>query len=108
LFDTIPHEVAHLIVFELCRQRRSNDRGHGSDFKRVCRALGGSGKRCHDLQLERARKTVKYIYQLNSGREVRVGKAIHNKILGGDRRFMKDTKESLLACHFTGKSYIVS
>lgn len=39
--DTVIHELAHAICMRL-----SLDRGHGANFKRVCRLMGGSGDRC--------------------------------------------------------------
>jgi predicted SprT family Zn-dependent metalloprotease len=39
--DTVIHELAHAICFRL-----NIERGHGADFKSVCRAMGGTGDRC--------------------------------------------------------------
>jgi predicted SprT family Zn-dependent metalloprotease len=38
--DTVIHELAHAVCFRL-----SLDRGHGAEFKRVCKLMGGSGNR---------------------------------------------------------------
>jgi predicted SprT family Zn-dependent metalloprotease len=39
--DTVIHELAHAVCFRL-----NMERGHGADFKSVCRAMGGTGERC--------------------------------------------------------------
>lgn len=44
--DTVIHELAHAICFRL-----KLDRGHGSEFKRVCRLMGGTGERCLKLEV---------------------------------------------------------
>lgn len=44
--DTVIHELAHAICFRL-----SLDRGHGYEFKRVCRLMGGTGERCLKLEV---------------------------------------------------------
>ena len=101
--NTIPHEVAHLIVYELIRQGRSRDRGHGRDFKRVCRALGGSGERCHTLSLTPARVHRKFSYITDSGRRVELGKVVHEKVQKGQGRRFKDTGEVIRYNHYIGE-----
>jgi predicted SprT family Zn-dependent metalloprotease len=39
--DTVIHELAHGVCFRL-----KLDRGHGYEFKRICKLMGGSGDRC--------------------------------------------------------------
>lgn len=103
--NTVPHEIAHLIVYSLKRQGRSHDAGHGRDFKRVCLALGGNALRCHSLDVEKARVHTKYEYKTDSGRTVKVGSAVHKKIQSGSVRLMSDTKERFNRTHYTGKTY---
>jgi SprT protein len=43
LGDTVPHEVAHLIAFEMYK-----DTGHGGGWKSIMRTLGLEPSRCHD------------------------------------------------------------
>jgi len=73
--DTIPHEVAHLVCFWEPSLGRDHDRG----WKRVCVSLGGSGKRCHNLKVQKVRRTKKAIYDIN-GQEVKVGITRHKRI----------------------------
>jgi len=44
--DTVIHELAHAICFRL-----KLDKGHGYEFKRVCRLMGGTGERCLKLEV---------------------------------------------------------
>ena len=44
--DTVIHELAHAICFRL-----KLDKGHGYEFKRVCRLMGGTGERCVKLEV---------------------------------------------------------
>ena len=44
--DTVIHELAHAICFRL-----SLDKGHGREFKRICRLMGGSGDRCVKVEV---------------------------------------------------------
>lgn len=102
--ETVPHEIAHLIVFELTLTGRSRDRGHGRDFKRVCRALGGTGERCHNIALPKARVHKKYKYTTDSGRTIEVGSAVHKKIQQGQGRRFNDTGERIAYNHYVGRA----
>lgn len=83
-YDTVPHEVAHLVCFEDPRLGKNHNRG----WKNVCLALGGSGKRTHDLQLERARKVKRFVYKLSDGTEVQLTKGKHKKVQTRPNGFM--------------------
>ena len=100
--ETVPHEIAHLIVFELTLTGRSRDRGHGHDFRRVCRALGGTGNRCHSIDLPKAKVHTKYKYTTDSGRTIEVGAVVHRKIQQGQGRRFKDTGEKVAYNHYVG------
>lgn len=99
--NTVPHEVAHLIVFALIKAGRSRDRGHGRDFKRVCQMLGGTGARCHNMTITKARIHREFKYVLPSGRIVMIKTCLHRKIQATEsHRIMRDTKERLDRTHF--------
>jgi predicted SprT family Zn-dependent metalloprotease len=74
--DTVPHELAHIVGFaeRLCRN-------HDSNWKRICRALGGSGERCHSEEV--VHKGGTFYYTLSSGRVIPVGKIQHSRIQQG-------------------------
>lgn len=101
LLNTIKHEVAHLIVFCMRLRGVSQDGGHGRDWKRVHRFLGGTAERCHTLDLGVARKTKQYVYVCHSGTVIKVGAAKHKKIQAGQVRRLRKTKE-----HFGAKHYV--
>jgi len=102
---TIPHEVAHLIVFALIKQGRSKDRGHGRDFQYVCRFLGGTGDRCHTLKLTPARVRSRYVYVLPSGLNISISSVTHNRIQQGKTvRRAVATGEIIRAYHFAAKA----
>jgi predicted SprT family Zn-dependent metalloprotease len=74
--DTVPHEVAHVVCYF-----RGNDRGHGWNWYNTCRALGGSGKRTHDLEVEYVGGT--YYYTSTTNHVVAVSSHLHTKIQRG-------------------------
>jgi SprT protein len=77
--QTVTHEVAHLIAFNVyC------DKGHGSWWKHVMRALGVTADRCHryDVTNSRTRTITKYEYFCGC-KTYQVGGKIHNKIQQG-------------------------
>jgi predicted SprT family Zn-dependent metalloprotease len=76
--DTIPHEIAHAVC-----SFTGIDRGHGRNWKAVCRRLGGNGKRCFDgseVDIKAGRKTTKYNYTATCGTIVPVSGILHKKI----------------------------
>ncbi len=80
--DTIPHEIAHVVMFIT-----KKGRNHDKVWKQCCMALGGTGKRCHDLDLTPAKRHAKYEYRLIDGSLRTVGPKIHNKIQRGNRGY---------------------
>ena len=73
--DTVPHEVAHIV----CYMRPELGNSHDAGWRRVCQALGGSGKRTHDLELTPAKVTERFTYMV--GRErVEIGPTQHQRL----------------------------
>ena len=78
LYDTVPHEMAHIVCFA----HPSLGKNHDSGWKSVCVRLGGTGHRCHNEQVVFAKgKTYKYI--TTTGAEVRISQVVHKRILSG-------------------------
>lgn len=75
--DTVPHEVAHLVCFANPMLGRQHDRG----WQRVCLALGGDGKRCHNEEIEYAHGSFDYLS--DRGHVITVSKIRHQKIQAG-------------------------
>lgn len=89
-FDTIPHEVAHLVCFN--RKELGSNHDHG--WKRVCRELGGDDSRTHDYTLTPGKDVEKFKYTLQpSGREVYCGAKHHRSIQAGGQVFWRKPKE---------------
>jgi len=79
--ETIPHEVAHIV----CYMRPELGHKHNSGWRRVCIDLGGTGDRCHTMQLTpgRRRRTKKFMYTATCGTEIELSSVRHNKIRRG-------------------------
>ncbi len=77
---TVPHEVAHLV--EKWVYKKS---GHSKQWKMICRALGGDGKRCYNadergVTIIRGRTSVEYLYKASCGAERWLGPVYHKKL----------------------------
>lgn len=105
--DTIPHEIAHLVCYAFPHLGKNHDKG----WKRVCRMLGGNGERCHSLQLNRARRTRKAVYDI-AGREVKIGMTVHKRIQEGRGYSIVPDNSTrrirITPSHFTGKVVMVT
>lgn len=97
LSEVVPHEVAHLIAFQL------GDMGHGRVWKRVCALLGGTGERCHNLEITKARRTRMYVYKLISGEEIKFKGAVHRNLVAGRSYILNSTKERVSVANYTGR-----
>ena len=98
LRETIPHEVAHLVRF-----LRGGKGGHGRSWLWLCRDLGGSGDRCHNVALTPARKTRKFAYRVPGYGELNIGAIRHKKIQRGVVYRVDGHK--IDSNHFTGECY---
>lgn len=79
IFETVGHEIAHLVAFDVY-----NDCGHGKMWKHVMRQFSLTPNRCHRMheaaeQVGKKKKNTKqYIYECNScGAEIPVGPKRH-------------------------------
>lgn len=77
--DTIPHEIAHI----LCYKNRQLGWGHDQGWKDVCRALGGNGKRTHDISDQPLAKGLTYMYTGSNGKRMSFSEKRHLKIQNG-------------------------
>lgn len=78
---TVPHEVAHLV----CRHLYPMARSHGREWRSICLALGGDGKRCYNaaergVTVIKGRQTLQYLYHSTVGTEVWVGPVHHARL----------------------------
>lgn len=96
--DTVPHEIAHLV----CYYRPTLGRNHDRGWQRVCLMLGGNGSRTHSMEVKKARRTRKALYNINS-QTIEVGVAMHKKIQAGASYHLKSSKTPIKPQDFTGK-----
>lgn len=75
LNDTVPHEIAHIV----CYMKPELGSGHDYGWKRVCKALGGSGETKHSLEVVYGTGNT-YEYTSASGHTVRLSEQRHKKI----------------------------
>jgi predicted SprT family Zn-dependent metalloprotease len=75
LNDTVPHEIAHTV----CQMNPMLGRGHDIGWKRVCRALGGSGERCHTEEVVYG-KGGTFEYTTSTGHKARFSETKHKRI----------------------------
>lgn len=59
LSTTVPHEIAHAVCQTLHGRRA---RPHGPEWRRICVALGGDGRRCHNFVSVPARRVRRFRY----------------------------------------------
>jgi predicted SprT family Zn-dependent metalloprotease len=76
--DTVPHEFAHIV----CYMRPELGKNHDGGWQRVCVALGGTGKRTHDLEVVYG-KGATYEYTTDRGHKVRMSERHHKKVQAG-------------------------
>lgn len=76
----VPHEVAHIVTAAIAPRATA----HGREWKAICKALGGDGKRTCAIPVlngvARARRVTEYKYLSNRGVEVWVGPVHHCKL----------------------------
>ena len=105
LNDTVPHELAHTVCSAL-----GLDRGHGRNWKHVCRVLGGNSQRCFSSQGEnginvvvtKARVVKQYQHRATCGTIIMLNSTRHNRTLKGGTYTLKATRGKLNQHTFTG------
>lgn len=102
LYDTIPHEIAHLFNYLMYmapnehRKWRVHLKPHGREWKRIMLTMGISPKRCHNYEVEKARVVPRpYLYKC-SCKEYHITENLHKKMLKGQRRLCVKCKVDLV------------
>jgi predicted SprT family Zn-dependent metalloprotease len=104
VLNTIPHEMAHIV--DMFMNGCSN--GHNHVWQRIAHRLGCEGDRCHTMQVQRARRTKKYVYITSCGQEWKAGAVRHKNIQRGVVYTLKSTGGKITADGYTGKMVVVS
>ena len=103
--DTIPHEIAHIVTRFLHGSKVSS---HGPEWKRIARALGCNGKRCHSMELnterKRRRRKQKQLYISDNGTECLVGPVQHRRLQNDEYSYftIRATGEELFPHNHVG------
>jgi SprT protein len=81
LHQTVPHEVAHLVVFRLFGP---GARPHGAEWQAIMRLFGAEPERCHDYDVEgiQTRRLRRYHYRC-ACRSHLLSSIRHNRVLRG-------------------------
>lgn len=77
--DTVPHELAHLIGYHM-----NYGLNHGTAWKAICIALGGSGNRCHNEKFTFAKGST-FEYVTSAGKQVIISQIRHARIQSGKK-----------------------
>lgn len=90
--DTIIHEVAHLVDYNINgiqRSRSGNRIAHGDSWKQIMRKLGGNPTCTHDLDCSKVEKPKrKYIYTCDCcGKELTLTSIRHNRLVESPGRY---------------------
>jgi len=90
---TVPHEVAHLVAYQVFG---SHIRPHGSEWKAVMRLFNADASRCHNYDVSKVstRKYRRYAYEC-SCRSHQLTSIRHNRVLSGYRYVCKSCKQQL-------------
>lgn len=95
--DTVPHEFAHIV----CYMRPELGKNHDDGWRRVCIALGGTGKRTHDLEVVYGKGTT-YEYTTDRGHKVRMSDKHHRRVQAGfPLRYRKGMGTVTAACAYS-------
>lgn len=87
--QTIPHEIAHLVAYSFPQLGADH---HNWKWAQIDRALGGTGERCHRMELTPGRKTSRFVYKDSDGKEVQVGPKHHAGLQRGKYGYLRNGK----------------
>ncbi len=95
LQQTVPHEVAHVMV---ARRYRQKVRPHGPQWQSLMRRLGAEPKRCHDFDTSRSqgRRMARFTYYCGC-RSHQISAVRNNRIAAGQSYICRSCGEQLRA-----------
>jgi len=90
---TVPHEVAHVVAYQLCRGKL---RPHGPEWAAVMQLFGAEPTRCHnyDLSAIPRRRMRRFTYHCGC-RSHELTSIRHNRIQRGQRYYCKQCRQPL-------------
>lgn len=93
LDETVPHEVAHVVIYRLHGRRV---RPHGAEWKALMRAFGVAPEPCHTLPSEPARRLKQYRYRCACSEPVWLTSIRHNRARRGTVYLCRRCGEKLI------------
>ena len=91
--QTIPHEIAHLVINAL--YGRGNVRSHGKEWQQVMSVLGIPADRCHSMAAIPARVTHRPHLYICGCRYHQLTNRTHNTVLAGNSRICTKCRETI-------------
>ncbi len=90
---TIPHEVAHLVAYQVHGIRI---KPHGNEWKSIMELFAADSSRCHsyDVSKLKTRQYRRFLYQC-SCRSHQLSSIRHNRVISGQRYVCKQCKQQL-------------
>lgn len=93
----VPHEIAHIV----CYMRPDLGKNHDQGWARVCRELGGTGDRTHDMDVVYSKGTT-YEYITDRGHKVRLNDRRHAIIQRGSTlKYRKGKGTVSISCAYS-------
>lgn len=93
---TVPHELAHLVNMA----GLAPGHAHDANWKKVCIALGGDGKRLHNEEFTPTRERKEFTYLLPNGEKATLGPIQHKRCQEGRMYQTRKTKQIIRAEHW--------
>lgn len=98
--QTIPHEVAHIVAYV---HRHLGAKNHNYAWAQIDRSLGGTGERCHKMELTPGRRTSRFLYRNEKGTEFNIGPKHHAGLQRGKYGWLRNKAgEQVYASDYVG------
>jgi len=96
--QTVTHEVAHHIVYQITSKFRVRARAHGPEWQAMMKRFGVTPDRCHDYDLNGipGKQQRRFLYQC-SCQQHQLSATRHNRIKKGYQYFCKNCREVLVS-----------
>ena len=99
LAETVPHEVAHVVIHRLCGRRA---KPHGAEWKALMRAFGVEPAPCHTLPAEPTRRLTRHRYRCRCDEPAWLTSIRHKRAQAGTTYLCRQCGETLVAAPEAG------
>ena len=115
---TVPHEMAHLIDYQVYQKqarmmsfgyRRAKRSVHGPTWQSIMRLLGAPVSRCHsyDVTNARVKNRTRYNYACACGQEFELGPKHHAAVMRGEKITHRTRRTILTKAHYKPTAAVV-